>query len=79
MAPDIVQDLKLGPQSLDKEDIAVDSHGLISERDTMAAEAVFPHDVMTLTNVSHLRAPQQHHLVPRRSRRCNYILSLPTE
>ena len=52
MAPDIVQDLKLGPQSLDKEDIAVDSHGLISERDTMAAEAMFPHDVMTLTSVS---------------------------
>ena len=45
MAPDIVQDLKLGPQPLDREDIAVGSHGLISGRDTMAAEAVFPHDV----------------------------------
>ena len=45
VAPDIVQDLKLGPQPLDREDIAVGSHGLISGRDTIAAEAVFPHDV----------------------------------
>ena len=43
VAPDIVQDLKLGPQPLDKEDIAVGSHGLISGRD--ASEAAFQHDV----------------------------------
>lgn len=43
VAPDIVQDLKLGPQALDKEDIAVGSHGLISGRD--ASEAAFQHDV----------------------------------
>ncbi|KAF8274801.1 hypothetical protein EI94DRAFT_1713097 [Lactarius quietus] len=45
VAPDIVQDLKLGPQPLDKEDIAVGSHGLISGRDSMAAETAFPNDV----------------------------------
>ncbi|KAI0297275.1 hypothetical protein B0F90DRAFT_1819450 [Multifurca ochricompacta] len=44
VAPDIVQDLKLGPQPLDREDIAVGSHGLISGRDAMAAEAAFQHD-----------------------------------
>ncbi|KAH9178364.1 fungal-specific transcription factor domain-containing protein [Lactarius sanguifluus] len=44
VAPDIVQDLKLGPQPLDKEDIAVGSHGLISGRDSIAAESAFPHD-----------------------------------
>ncbi|KAH8994785.1 fungal-specific transcription factor domain-containing protein [Lactarius akahatsu] len=44
VAPDIVQDLKLGPQPLDKEDIAVGSHGLISGRDSIAAESTFPHD-----------------------------------
>jgi hypothetical protein len=40
-----VQDLKLGPQPLDKEDIAVGSHGLISGRDSMAAEAAFANDL----------------------------------
>jgi hypothetical protein len=45
VAPDIVQDLKLAAQPLDREDIAVGSHGLISGRDTIAAGAVFPHDV----------------------------------
>ena len=40
-----MQDLKLGPQPLDKEDIAVGSHGLISGRDSMAAETAFPNDV----------------------------------
>ncbi|KAI9512942.1 hypothetical protein F5148DRAFT_972578 [Russula earlei] len=45
VAPDIVQDLRLGPQPLDREDIAVGSHGLISGRDTIAAEAAFQHDV----------------------------------
>ncbi|KAH8980297.1 hypothetical protein EDB86DRAFT_3248061 [Lactarius hatsudake] len=44
VAPDIVQDLKLGPQPLDKEDIAVGSHGLISGRDSIVAELAFPHD-----------------------------------
>ncbi|KAH8979320.1 hypothetical protein EDB86DRAFT_3108055 [Lactarius hatsudake] len=44
VAPDIIQDLKLGPQPLDKEDIAVGSHGLISGRDSIAAESAFPHD-----------------------------------
>ncbi|KAH8977056.1 hypothetical protein EDB86DRAFT_3250411 [Lactarius hatsudake] len=44
VAPDIVQDLKLGPQPLDKEDIAVGSHGLISGRDSIVAESAFPHD-----------------------------------
>ncbi|KAH9057868.1 fungal-specific transcription factor domain-containing protein [Lactarius vividus] len=44
VAPDIVHDLKLGPQPLDKEDIAVGSHGLISGRDSIAAESAFPHD-----------------------------------
>ncbi len=39
-----MQDLKLGPQPLDKEDIAVGSHGLISGRDSTAAESAFPHD-----------------------------------
>jgi hypothetical protein len=39
----LVHDLKLGPQLLDKEDIAVGSHGLISGRD--ASEAAFQHDV----------------------------------
>jgi hypothetical protein len=40
-----VSDLKLGPQPLDREDIAVGSHGLISGRDSFAAEAAFQHDV----------------------------------
>ncbi|KAH9011754.1 hypothetical protein EDB84DRAFT_1538678 [Lactarius hengduanensis] len=40
VAPDIVQDLKLGPQPLDK----VGSHGLISGRGSIAAESAFPHD-----------------------------------
>jgi hypothetical protein len=45
VAPDIVSDLKLGPQPLDREDIAVGSHGLISGRDSITAEAAFQHDV----------------------------------
>ena len=44
VAPDIVSDLKLGPQPLDREDIAVGSHGLISGRDSITAEAAFQHD-----------------------------------
>jgi hypothetical protein len=44
VAPDIVQDLKLAPLPLDREDIAIGSHGLISGRDTFAPGAVLPHD-----------------------------------
>ncbi|KAI0293830.1 hypothetical protein BC826DRAFT_1141248 [Russula brevipes] len=44
VAPDIVQDLKLAPQPLDREDIAIGSHGLISGRDAITAEAAFQHD-----------------------------------
>lgn len=39
-----MQDLKLGTQPLDREDIAVGSHGLISGRDSITAEAAFQHD-----------------------------------
>jgi len=39
-----VQDLKLGPQPLDKEDIAIGSHCLISGCDSMVASLAFPHD-----------------------------------
>jgi hypothetical protein len=39
-----VSDLKLGPQPLDREDIAVGSHGLISGRDSIAAETAFQYD-----------------------------------
>jgi len=48
----IVQDLKLGPQALDKEDLAVGSSALISGRDREINEAVLPRDPTKWVHIS---------------------------
>ncbi|KAI0059169.1 hypothetical protein BV25DRAFT_1146977 [Artomyces pyxidatus] len=48
----IVQDLNIGPQALDKEDIAVGSSALISGRDRGVSEAQAPRDVTKWVHLS---------------------------
>lgn len=52
VSPAIMQDLKLGPQALDKEDIAVGSSALISGRDRDVNESSLPRDTAKWVHVS---------------------------